>query len=424
MKVIIRPYRSQDLGRVLKLWQNGSSASGDDGLAMDEAVDLMNSDDAVALVAEEVHGEIVGMTIGAVSAVTGWIYRLSVLPETPSDVAQQLVERLEARLAEHGARRLAMLLPHGSEHRENLERRGYQASERTYLTRELVGAVAAPTALEDVGGRMIDVGLWDDLKGMEEAKRLIERRIILPLVQPELASRHAVTPPKAILIFGPPGTGKTSFAKAVASRLDWPFVEVQPGELAGEGPDRQAKMLADTFDRVLDLPSAVVFVDEVEDLASIRQEERKVRPSVTNEFLKQIPRMRDTSRHLLVCATNFVGLLDPALLRPGRFNYIVPIGPPDTEARSALWERYVADITDHDVDVAALVEATELFTPADMEFAARQAAHQAFERAHFEGADHGATTQDFLAAIDATTPTLTDQMVDGFRNDAAKFTRY
>lgn len=56
--------------------------------------------------------------------------------------------------------------------------------------------------------------------------------------------------------------------------------------------------------------------------------------------------------------------------------------------------------------------------------AARQATHQAFERAHFEGADHGATTQDFLAAIDATTPTLTDQMVDGFRNDAAKFTRY
>lgn len=85
MKAIMRPYRREDLGRVLKLWDDAGART---GLAMDEAVDLMSSDDAVALVAEEVHGEIVGMTIGAVSAVTGWIYRLSVLPETAPDVAQ------------------------------------------------------------------------------------------------------------------------------------------------------------------------------------------------------------------------------------------------------------------------------------------------------------------------------------------------
>lgn len=176
-----------------------------------------------------------------------------------------------------------MLLPQGSENREHLERRGYLASERTYVERQLAGAVAAPTALEGVGGRMIDVGLWDDLKGMEEAKQI-----------------------------------------------------------------------------------------------------------------------------------------NPAFLRPGRFNYILPIGPPDEDARAALWERYVEDISDQDVDVdvVALVRATELFTPADIEFAARQAAHQAFERAHFQGADHGATMQDFLAAVDGTTPTLTEEIVDRFQEDA------
>jgi SpoVK/Ycf46/Vps4 family AAA+-type ATPase len=117
-----------------------------------------------------------------------------------------------------------------------------------------------------------------------------------------------------------------------------------------------------------------VFFDEVEDLASTRTAERKVSPSVTNEFLKQIPRFRELREHLLVCATNWVSRLDQAFLRPGRFDYVLPVGPPDTEARRAIWGRYVAQITDEDVDVEALVEATELFTPADIEFAARKAA--------------------------------------------------
>ncbi len=136
------------------------------------------------------------------------------------------------------------------------------------------------------------------------------RRVILPLEERELATRHAVVPPKAIVLFGPPGTGKTTFAKGIASRLGWPFVEISPAEVGGEGAERQAKLLADAFDLILELPSAVVFVDEVEDLASMRHDERRVSPSVTNEFLRQIPRVRETTQHLLVCATNFVGKLD------------------------------------------------------------------------------------------------------------------
>src|SRR2546427_84543 len=111
-----------------------------------------------------------------------------------------------------------------------------------------------------------------------------------PLADPALAARRAGGPPKAIVLFGPPGPGKATCAKGIASRLGWPFVELEPAELGAEGAERQAKLLADTFDRLLELPAAVVFVDEVEDIASIRQEERRVNPSITNEFLKQIPR--------------------------------------------------------------------------------------------------------------------------------------
>jgi transitional endoplasmic reticulum ATPase len=134
--------------------------------------------------------------------------------------------------------------------------------------------------------------------------------------------------------------------------------------------------------------------------------------------------MRERVEHLLVCATNWVGTLDPAFLRPGRFDYVLPVGPPDREARAAIWRRYVEEITDEEVDVPLLVEASDLYTPADIEFAARHAAQRAFEREHFEEIQGRATTDDFLAAIRATRPTLSTEIVGGFRRDTERFARY
>ena len=91
-------------------------------------------------------------------------------------------------------------------------------------------------------------------------------------------------------------------------------------------------------------------------------------------------------------------------MRPGRFDYVLPVGPPDADARRAVWQRYVDEISDEPVDVDALVVASDLYTPADIEFAARKAAQRAFEREHFEGAGRRATTEDFLGAIRGAPP--------------------
>ncbi len=420
MNATIRPFGADDFGGVLRLWQEQDwRATGLDGLTLDQAIELLRADGTVTVVAET-NGEISGAGLGTVVGPTAWIFRLAA--SNDADLAA-LTSDLEGRLAQRGGRRVVAFAP-DLEGRAELERREYRSlADAGYLERSLPGGVVPGTALVDAGGRMIAPGLWSEMRGMEDAKEIIERRVILPLERPELAGRHGVVSPKAIILFGPPGTGKTTFAKGIASRLQWPFVEIQPAEIGGEGAERQAKLLAESFARVESLAAAVVFVDEVEDLASIRHESRKVSPSVTNEFLKQIPRLREAPHHLLVCATNWVSRLDGAFLRPGRFDYVLPVGPPEPAAREAIWSRYVGEITDEAVDIEALVAASELFTPADIEFSARKAAQVAFEREHFEGTANRATTEDFLDAIGATKPSLTPEIVADFENDTKRFAR-
>jgi SpoVK/Ycf46/Vps4 family AAA+-type ATPase len=175
----------------------------------------------------------------------------------------------------------------------------------------------------------------------------------------------------------------------------------------------------------------VLFIDEVEEIAATR-EGRPVTHAVTNELLKLIPAFRERPRHLLVCATNAIHDLDSAFIRPGRFDYVLPVGPPDEAARAAIWRSYVAQITDADVDIDRLVEATHLFTPADIDFAARKAAQAAFERAVFDdpptGRDTGpasarTTVNDFLGAIADTRPTLTRTLVHEFETDIDTYAR-
>jgi transitional endoplasmic reticulum ATPase len=427
MRAVVRPYTPQDLSAVLQLWDTaGSVPHGEDGLRVDEAVELMSAEQAMTLVAEA-DGRLVGMVLSTASAPIAWIHRLAVAGDDVAgpEVADQLLEHLEAELAERGARKVVSAVAPGGGARDWLSRRGYEAApDLAYVDRDLPPTATAPQAITRLGGRMIGPGLWDELRGLEAAKELIERRVILPLAEQQLAERHAVAPPKAIVLFGPPGTGKTTFAKGIASRLGWPFVEIEPARLGGQGREREAELLADTFDALLELPSVVIFIDEVEDIASTRQAERRVSPSLTNELLRQIPRIRDAREHLLVCATNWVARLDPAFLRPGRFDYVLAVGPPDVEARTAIWERYVGEISDEDVDISALVEATEFYTPADIEFAARKAAQRAFEREHFERSGPRATTEDFLAAIAQTRPSLARDIMDGFEQDQERFARY
>jgi SpoVK/Ycf46/Vps4 family AAA+-type ATPase len=115
--------------------------------------------------------------------------------------------------------------------------------------------------------------------------------------------------------------------------------------------------------------------------------------------------------------------LDHAFTRPGRFDYLLPVGPPDRRARIGIWERYVETITDGEIDLDELAERSQYFSAADIEFAARKAAQSAFERAVLGGVDGRAKTEDFLTAIGNVRPTITAAMAREFEEDIERYAR-
>lgn len=367
---------------------------------------------------------VVGTCVARVTGERAWVLRIAIDPDHRGrGVGSGLLRALEQRLLRMGVTRIAALLPEGGVGHEAFLRQGYAVTPGVeYFEKREPLRSADLGPLGAMGGRLIDAGIWDDLEGMAVTKELVERRLVLPLAEPALAERHGVVAPKAAVLFGPPGTGKTTFAKAVAGRLGWPFVELFPSRLAADGAHGRAGALRDFFEAAYDIEHLVLFIDEVDEIAG-RRAARPDTEGVTNELLKAIPAFRGRDDRLLVCATNSVRDLDPALLRPGRFDYVLPIGPPDADARAALWRRFVSGITSKAVPVDELAAITDLFTPADVEFAARKAAQAAFERALAGGADSPAMIDDFRDAVAATRPTLTRAMLGEFEEDIERYAR-
>ena len=194
-----------------------------------------------------------------------------------------------------------------------------------------------------------------------------------------------------------------------------------PSRLAAESAAGLASALREAFSLVGELDKVVLFIDEI---AGTRQSRAvSAAQGVTNEMLKLIPPFREQDERLLICATNSVRALDSVFLRHGRFDYVIPVGPPDLPAREVIWDRYLAAIPHGELDMAAIVEQSRLFTPADIEFAARRTSQLVFERVLFERGAEEVGTDDIVHAIGQTRRTLTPEMVAEFEQDIKDYAR-
>lgn len=421
----IRDFHDDDLDAAIRLWDDpvASPAAPVFGLSDLIAAVRAGSPAVVAVVGDD----LVGTAVATVSGARASLMRISLAQVwRQRGIGSALLAELERRLVAAGVHRIDCLLADAGEVGAlALEHCGYTVRKGMvfYEKLEPVGPADAGI-LEQLGGRMIRAGTWDQLGGMVREKELIERRIIMPLANPQLADRLGLVPPCAVILFGPPGTGKTTFVKGVASRLGWPFVELFPSKLAGDSPTGLAAALREAFALVDELDKVVLFIDEVEEVAGLRQPRTvTATQGVTNEMLKLIPAFRERDQRLLMCATNSVRALDSAFLRHGRFDYVIPVGPPDDEARRAIWDRYLLAMPHGELDLDAIVAQSRMFTPADIEFAARRTAQLVFERVMIDRGEDSVSTSDVLRGIAETRRTLTTDIVAAFEQDIKDYAR-
>jgi SpoVK/Ycf46/Vps4 family AAA+-type ATPase len=278
--------------------------------------------------------------------------------------------------------------------------------------------------LKELGAQIFSREMWDTIADSQPPKQLVQRRIILPLMEESLSKKHGVEPPKAIVFFGPPGTGKTHFGKAIAGILSWQYIEIVPSMLMMDGIEKVGANLRDVMEQVRNLNEIVLFIDEFDEIAGSRDRADRIDKSITNEFLKQIPLFKNQqNKLLLMCATNYIRKLDAAMLRPGRFDCIIPVGGLDREGRTTILEHYLSKLNTGEIDLDLIIEMTDGFTPADIQYLFQQVAHFAFEQELASKEDYLVTAETFGHIKPKVLPSLSDEVIKEFEKDSVSYSR-
>jgi transitional endoplasmic reticulum ATPase len=237
-----------------------------------------------------------------------------------------------------------------------------------------------PSALREIMIEAPNVG-WDDIGGLDEAKRELRDGIELPLRHPEAFRRLGIRPAKGFLLFGPPGTGKTLLAKAVAREAEANFIATKSSDLLSKWYGESEKQVSRLFQRARQVAPTVIFIDEIDSMAPARgggMGEPAVTERVVNTLLAEMDGLEELRGVVVIAASNRPALLDPALLRPGRFDDLIYVPVPEQEGRHHILRIHTRDMPlGDDVDLEAIAQRTDGYTGADLEDIVRRAGLQA-----------------------------------------------
>jgi len=236
--------------------------------------------------------------------------------------------------------------------------------------------VVRPSALREV---LIEVPntKWEDIGGLDRVRQELVEAVEWPLKNPAAFKRLGVKPPKGILLYGAPGTGKTLLAKAVSSESEANFISVKGPELLSKWVGESEKAVREIFKKARQASPTIIFFDEIDSLAPRRgmgNGENNVNERVVNQLLTEIDGLEEMNDVVVIAATNRPDILDPALLRPGRFDRIILTPAPDTKGRIEIFKVHTKEMPLKGVDLAELAAQTEGYVGADIEAICREAA--------------------------------------------------
>jgi len=233
-----------------------------------------------------------------------------------------------------------------------------------------------PSALREVLVELPKVN-WKDVGGLGPLQQELIEAIEWPLKEPERFRQMGIRPPKGILLYGPPGTGKTMIAQAVANETNANFISVRGPQMLSKWVGESEKAIREIFRKARQVSPCIVFFDELDSIAPMRgmDEGTRVTERVVNQLLSEMDGLEALKDVVVIAATNRPDILDPALLRSGRFDRLLMVGPPDQMGRLEILKIHTARIPhEKDVDLEELAEVTEGYVGSDLESLCREAA--------------------------------------------------
>ena len=282
-----------------------------------------------------------------------------------------------------------------------------------------------PSAMREVMVQVPNVS-WDDVGGLDAAASRLKEGIELPLKHPEAFKRLGIRPAKGFLLYGPPGTGKTLLAKAAARESQANFISIKSSDLLSKWYGESEQQIARLFARARQVSPTVIFIDELDSLVPARGGgfgEPQVTERVVNTILAEMDGLEELQGVVLIGATNRPNLIDPALLRPGRLDELVYVGPPDVAGRRRILAIHAKRMPlSADVDLEVLARRTERFTGADLEDLTRRAGLTALRRdlgnAEVSMADFDAALLETRASVTPEMLTEYERIQDTLKSDA------